>query len=135
MSTVSKLMIRSEYGNVRSVCSSLFLNFLVHYPIGPKRFQQHLQFIVNNLSFDYQAGREAIMNLLHQIFEKFPREVVNDKAEYFFIPLVLRMVNDEATECRKMAGELIKVLMKNVDPNTLDSLISLAVKWYSSTQN
>ena len=49
MTKVSKLMIRSQMPPVRQACSQVFLQFLLDYPLGPKRLQQHLDFLLTNL--------------------------------------------------------------------------------------
>jgi U3 small nucleolar RNA-associated protein 20 len=49
MAQVSKLMIQSQMPPVRQACSQVFLQFLLDYPLGPKRLQQHLDFLLTNL--------------------------------------------------------------------------------------
>ncbi len=34
--------------------------FLLDYPIGEKRLQQHISFLLRNLDYDYESGRKAV---------------------------------------------------------------------------
>lgn len=120
---------------IRQQCAPLFLQFLLYYPIGAKRLQQHFDFILNNLEYPHETGREALLELLNQIFMKFPKEVLHQFAEYFFLPLVLRLVNDESVSCRKMAAEVLKSLLNNVDNARYERLFTLCASWYSYNSN
>lgn len=49
MVRVSELMVKSQMQPVRQVCSQVFLQFLLDYPLGTQRLQQHLDFLIANL--------------------------------------------------------------------------------------
>lgn len=49
MTRVSGVMVQSQLPPVRQVCSKIFLQFLLDYPLGVKRLQQHLDFLLTNL--------------------------------------------------------------------------------------
>ena len=49
MTRVSGVMVQSQLPPVRQVCSQIFLQFLLDYPLGAKRLQQHLDFLLTNL--------------------------------------------------------------------------------------
>lgn len=46
---VARLMVTSQALLIRQQCSQLILQFLLDYPLGAKRLQQHLDFLVANL--------------------------------------------------------------------------------------
>lgn len=64
MVQVQELMIRSQVASVRQACSSVLLQFLLDYPVGERRLQQHLNFIITNLSYEHETGREAAIDML-----------------------------------------------------------------------
>lgn len=64
MRQVQQLMIRSQAAPVRHACSSVFLQFLLDYPVGERRLEQHIQFIITNLSYEHETGREAAIDML-----------------------------------------------------------------------
>ena len=50
---ISNLMVRSHTATVRQYCSQIILQFLLDYPLGGRRLQQHLDFFVSNLRLVY----------------------------------------------------------------------------------
>jgi len=52
---------------VRATCASALLQFLLDYPLGPKRTAAHMSFLATNLGFEYEAGRLAVLDMLQQV--------------------------------------------------------------------
>jgi U3 small nucleolar RNA-associated protein 20 len=129
------MLVTNPAVGVRQQCSQLFLEFLLHYPLGKVRLQQHLDYLLNNLSFEYESGREAVLDTLHFIFQKFPQAIINNQAEYFFLPLVVRLVNDDSSRCRQLVAETLKSFFKAIDTAKLDSISSLVLSWYTNDAN
>ena len=48
----------------RNACASALLQFLLDYPVGERRLQQHLQFLITNLGYEHEAGRASAIELL-----------------------------------------------------------------------
>jgi hypothetical protein len=71
---VSKMLVRSGKATTRQRCSSVLLQFLLRYPLGPERLQQHLEHFVKNLQYAYADGRLAVLDMLHAVVLKFPKE-------------------------------------------------------------
>ena len=64
MSRVQEMMVRSQSAPIRQLCASVLLQFLLDYPVGDRRLQQHLHFIITNLSYEHETGREAAIEML-----------------------------------------------------------------------
>ena len=64
MTRVQEMMVRSQSAPVRQLCSSVLLQFLLDYPVGDRRLQQHLHFIITNLSYQHETGRQAAIDML-----------------------------------------------------------------------
>jgi U3 small nucleolar RNA-associated protein 20 len=111
MTRVSQHLVRSQQAPVRALCSQVFLMFLLDYPLGEKRLRQHLEFLVRNLGYEHAAGRAAVVEMLEAVVAKFPFAVLEEYAEFFFVPLVTRLVNDQDAECRRLVGRLMKALL------------------------
>lgn len=60
---------------VRALCASTLLQFLLDYPLGAQRLQGHLQFLLANTAYEHETGRLAALGLLQQAVIKFPPEV------------------------------------------------------------
>lgn len=64
MTRVQEMMVRSQSAPIRQLCASVLLQFLLDYPVGDRRLQQHLHFIITNLSYEHETGREAAIEML-----------------------------------------------------------------------
>ena len=134
MTRVSFFIVKSEVPHIRLQCRELFTQFLLHYPLGGHRLQQHLDFLVNNLGYAAVHGRESVLQVLLTILQKFPQEVINTKAEYLFLPLVVRLVNEDTESCKKLIGEVTKALLGAIDDSRLDSIWNLMNTWFANQQ-
>ncbi|KAL6072065.1 U3 snoRNP protein [Balamuthia mandrillaris] len=132
MIRLSELMLQSQAPAIRQQCSFLFLQFLLHYPLGKDRLKQHLSFLVKNLSFVHETGRLAALDMLRQICLKFPQAILDDYSEFFMLPLVMRLINDDSQSCRQAAGQVLKALFLATHPNVAQQLLSVALHWFES---
>lgn len=66
------------------------------------------------------------------LFDHLPNELVNEKAEFFFLPLVTMLVGDKAAPCRTAAGVAIRDLLQRVSTKCKTELIDLTLTWYGS---
>ncbi|MCO5578548.1 hypothetical protein L7F22_032391 [Adiantum nelumboides] len=126
---VAQLMVTSHVPVVRQYSSQIMLQFLLDYPLGSRRLQQHLDFLVTNLSYVNSTGREAVLEMLHTIIMKFPAQAVDEQLETFFLPLVTRLVNDESNQLRAMVGTILKVLMGRVSQRSLQRMLQFCFSW------
>lgn len=128
---IGRLMVTSQAPPIRQQCSQVLLQFLLDYPLGAKRLQQHLDFLVANLSYEHTSGREAVLEMLHVIILKFPSNVVDEQAETIFLPLVTRLVNDSDNQVRAMVGTVLKVLIGRVSQRPLQRMLAFSLSWYT----
>ncbi|KAG1078253.1 hypothetical protein G6F42_024356 [Rhizopus arrhizus] len=87
-----------------------------------------MSFIVKNLEYVYESGRESVMELLHHIISKFGDEILADYIDPIFFALVMRLINDESSKCREMAAALIKELLAR-STERLPTIYKLLNKW------
>ena len=129
---LSTLLVQHTASHIRSSCRHMIGMFLVHSPLGRKRMDQQLGFFVDNLGYVHESGRESSMEMLLYLFNKLPEDLLVEKAAYCFIPLVLRLVNDESPRLRAMAGALLTSLLRRLPDQPFQRLYSLTVGWYSN---
>ena len=84
MDKVADMMIFSQLDHARTACAQvhiafmpcdlkltpplqIFLSFIVEYPLGTKRLDQHLQFVVANLTYMYETGRCTALRVLNEV--------------------------------------------------------------------
>lgn len=121
--------MQSQAAPVRSSCSSALLQFLLDYPLGEKRLQEHLQFLLTNLAYEHESGREAALDMLGVVLSKFPEALVSQWAEMIFLPLVARLVNDPSSKCRTMVGAALSTLLRRAAPPRRDRLAQYCGQW------
>ena len=101
-----------QAGPTRELCSSVLLTFLLDYPLGTRRLQQHLHFLLRNLSFEYSAGRQAAASTLRALTHKLPAPLLDSWAPVFFLPLVAQLVNDAEAGCRKELSAAVQAIFQ-----------------------
>ncbi|KAI9595434.1 armadillo-type protein [Syncephalis fuscata] len=130
MDAIRELLVTSQTDQVRIQCRQIYLQFLLEYPQGDKRMKTQLNFLASNLAYVHESGRESVMELLHAVITKFDASLLAPYWEMFMLALVLALVNDESSQCREMAGSLIRVLLKRVNETSLNNIHKMLVQWY-----
>ncbi|KAL7121582.1 hypothetical protein ACP275_02G190700 [Erythranthe tilingii] len=127
---VAELMVQSQLEPIRKKSSKILLQFLLGYHLSEKRLQQHLDFLLANLKYEHPSGREAVLEMLHAIIKKFPRNVLDAQSQTMFVHLVMSLVNDDDSKVRSMSAAAIKCLIEHVSTNSLHSTLEYSLSWY-----
>jgi U3 small nucleolar RNA-associated protein 20 len=77
------------------------------------RVEQHLSFILKNISFGTPSGRISVLSTLDTLICKFPQQIVDLYGELLFFTLLLRTVNEDDQNCRLKVFEMIKTLLES----------------------
>ncbi|KAI7902962.1 armadillo-type protein [Cokeromyces recurvatus] len=128
MDNISNIMVTNQSKEVRQQARSVFFMFLMDYPQGKGRLKQQMTFVIKNLEYVFESGRESVMEFLYQIITKFGDEVLIDYIDPIFFALVMRLVNDESSKCREMAAALVKSLLAR-STERLPTFYKLLNKW------
>ena len=75
MESMTQIMVETNDAKTRGRCGDLLVLFLLDYPLTPKRLQEHIHLILNNLDYKILDGRKAIVETLGKIIHQFPQEV------------------------------------------------------------
>ncbi|KAG0325092.1 U3 snoRNP protein [Podila humilis] len=134
MINISEIMVTSQDRQAREECRRALLQFLLDYPQGRGRLRNQMNFLVKNLSYVFESGRQSVMEMMHVIIQKFADQILMDYAEIFFLALVMQLVNDDSSKCREMAGALIKALLQRMDRPRLDNSYILLSKWFDQSE-
>lgn len=135
MDRVAELLVTSHDAQVREVCRSLYLQFLLDYPQGKGRLQNQLQFLAKNLAYEVESGRKSVLELLGAVLSKFSPAVVNEHAELFFVALIMQLANDESVACKQQCAKVLGVLLGVLDDPALGNVLRMTHKWGSAPQN
>ncbi|XP_028278623.1 small subunit processome component 20 homolog [Parambassis ranga] len=131
MKKVANLSVTGSNAMIRIHCRQIYLKYLLDYPLG-RRLRQHLDFVVAQLQYEHDTGRESVLEMLAYIFHSFPQKLLLQHSGLFFAPLALVVVNDDSARCKKMAAIAIKALLSQLDSNHQNSLFCLVTTWLNS---
>nr|CAB3473394.1 unnamed protein product [Digitaria exilis] len=76
---IGELMVTTLTESIRQQCIQILLQFFLNYPLSEKRLQQHIDFFLANLSYEHPSGREAVLEMLHDILTRFPQRIIDDQ--------------------------------------------------------
>ncbi|XDV24664.1 hypothetical protein PO909_028779 [Leuciscus waleckii] len=128
MKKLAKFAIDGSNEQVRMRCRQIYLKYLMDYPLG-KKLRKHFDFIVAQLTYEYDTGRQSALELMAYIFLKFPQDLLQEHCGLFFVPLSLAMLNDDSASCKKMAALAIKSLLNQLDLQRQNSMFNLVDSW------
>ncbi|TPX64406.1 hypothetical protein SpCBS45565_g05899 [Spizellomyces sp. 'palustris'] len=130
MDIVRKCMVTSQSAQVRDLCRQTYLQFLLNYPHGPNRLRKQLGYLVKNLAYEHESGRESVLEVLNLLINKGADEMIFHYAEMLFVALVMNLVNDDSAKCREISGSLLSTLTARLDGNRVSKLQILVEKWF-----
>ncbi|KAI8844257.1 hypothetical protein BC829DRAFT_446020 [Chytridium lagenaria] len=87
-----------------------------------------INYVVHNLNYEFESGRESVLHLIHSVITKFSETVLYDFSDLLFVALVTALVNDDVPKCRALAAKCLSVLLIKLDQNRVDKAIRLARK-------
>uniref|UniRef100_A0A4W6DX27 UTP20 small subunit processome component n=1 Tax=Lates calcarifer TaxID=8187 RepID=A0A4W6DX27_LATCA len=131
MKKVAKLSVTGSNAMIRIHCRQIYLKYLLDYPLG-RKLRAHLDFVVAQLHYEHDTGRESALEMLAYIFQTFPQKLLLQHSGLFFAPLALVVVNDDSARCKKMAAMAIKALLTQMDVNHKNTLFSFVNTWLSA---
>lgn len=131
METMLEQTARSPKLSLRQQSSSIFVKFLLHYPLTEERIEQHLKQIILNVSYEHVDGRLSAIALANMVTDKLPTPLLDKHAQLLFLPLTLQLVNDDVKDCREAVSKCLASLIKNVSIEILQSLFDYIVRWSS----
>jgi U3 small nucleolar RNA-associated protein 20 len=105
------------------------MQYLVGYPMGEARLEDHLKHVVLNVKYKYEEGRLSAIALTTAIIEKLPVELLEVHAQLFFLPLVLQFVNDDSKECRQALSDCLSRLLSRAPMEVVQSFYDYTERW------
>jgi len=127
---IARLGIVSQHEGFRLQSVHVAVSFMLHYPLSRKRLRHHLNFYLRNLEFNLMDGRITALAALKAVVQRFPSEVIDQEAEYLFLPVCASLSNDQGTNCRDAAMEVLSELLGRASEEKLKLLQSIVQTWF-----
>jgi U3 small nucleolar RNA-associated protein 20 len=132
---IAAMMVTNQTRSARDLARGIYIHFLVEYPQAKSRWTKQLAFMAKNLDYKHKEGRQSVMEAVHLLLSKTGGDLAQDIVDTFFVPVILAMANDEATECREMAGALLGDLFGRADSDHLKSILAILRTWVEQQEN
>ncbi|KAI9784262.1 MAG: U3 snoRNP protein [Candelina submexicana] len=127
--TVAEIMVTNYSRGARDLARGAYFQFFMEYEQTQHRLSKQLGFLVQNLEYPYQEGRQSVLEALHLLLTKVPDAMTQEILGTVFIPLVMVLVNDESVSCREMATALLKEAFQRADGDRTQTFLSLLRTW------
>ena len=132
---IAIMMVTSQANGARDVARGVYVHFLVEYPQAAGRWSKQQRFLTKNLEYEYFEGRQSVMEAINALLGKTSGETSQHLIAAFFIPIVLRMANDDHARCRELAGALLGQLFSNADETRLQAMLEPLEGWIEQFEN
>jgi U3 small nucleolar RNA-associated protein 20 len=129
------MMVTNHSKGARDVARGVFVHFLLEYPQTASRWAKQQKFLMKNLEYEYPEGRQSVMEAINTLIGKMKGENAQELISVFFIPLLLRIVNDENEGCRQLAGALLGRLFGLADRSRLNEVLQPLNTWAEQNDN
>jgi len=132
---VAKIMeqiVLSHRKGIREAASEVVLNFLLNYPLGEKRLANHMKQLIVNCSYEFEDGRKSALETLMNLTKAIPVALLEENIQLIFMPMAMKLVNDNSSVCREAAANVIISICRRVSVEFVTSLIGYATQWLSS---
>lgn len=126
---IAQIMVTNQTRSLRDLARGTYVQFIMEYPQGKDRLKKQYAFLMKNLDYPHQTGRSSVLETINLLIMKIGDNLIQDVAGAFFVPLVMVLVNDDSSECREMAGALIKKIMERSDNERMTTFMNLARQW------
>ncbi|KAJ9315124.1 hypothetical protein DTO271D3_4577 [Paecilomyces variotii] len=135
MDNIATMMVTNQTRSARDLARGVYVHFLIEYPQAKNRWAKQLAFLAKNFDFQYQEGRQSVMEAVHMLLAKTGDELAQDIVGTFFLPVVMVMANDDSPECREMAGVLLGELYRRADREQMSAILRPLHSWLEQTDN
>lgn len=112
MDKVAETMVTNHSKEIRDMSRSVYYQFLMEYDQSRGRLEKQFKFLVNNLQYPAEKGRQSVMELLHLVINKAGTELLSQLSSSFFVSLTMVMISDDSNRCREMAVVLLSSILK-----------------------
>ncbi|SCU85141.1 LANO_0C03444g1_1 [Lachancea nothofagi CBS 11611] len=127
--TIAEVMVTNHSKEIRDVSRSVYYQFLMEYDQSRGRLEKQFKFLVSNLEYPSQDGRQSVMELVNLIVNKSSSDLLLRLSGSFFLSLSNVAANDSAPRCREMGSALLKNLLVKLGKDNVASVEKYIMAW------
>ncbi|KAJ9616097.1 U3 snoRNP protein [Knufia peltigerae] len=129
------MMVTNQGKGARDTARGVYVHFLIEYPQSSSRWSKQQKFMMKNLEYEYPEGRQSVLEAINTLIAKTKGEAAQDLNSTFFVPVLLRMANDENKGCRDLAGALLGQMFRSADNAHLREFLGPLRAWIEQNEN
>mmetsp|Transcript_19716 Transcript_19716/g.36314 ORF Transcript_19716/g.36314 Transcript_19716/m.36314 type:complete len:2012 (+) Transcript_19716:43-6078(+) len=126
MESVPNLLLTAPVS--RATVTSIYLEFLLHYPLSEKRLNVHMDFLFKNLTYPDIDAKKALVEAAKHLIDRIPAAFNYD---FYILVLVCALANEDLEVVQESLVSLLKVLMEKCPANTVRNEVG---KWLEADQ-
>ncbi|RVX73597.1 hypothetical protein B0A52_02486 [Exophiala mesophila] len=132
---IGMMMVTNHARSARDVARGVYVHFLLEYPQSSTRWAKQQKFLLKNLDYQHPEGRQSVMEAMNTLVLKLKGDAGEELASSLFLPILLRMANDDNKGCRELAGVLLRQLFRLADMKHLNEFLEPMQAWIEQDQN
>lgn len=129
------MMITNHARGARDVARGVYVHFILEYPQSSSRWTKQQKFLLKNLEFEYPEGRQSVMEAVNTLIQKLKGDTAEELASSLFMPVLLRVANDENQTCRELAGVLLGQLFRSANRGQIKDFLEPMQSWLQQREN
>ncbi|CAD6233132.1 unnamed protein product [Miscanthus lutarioriparius] len=90
-----------------------------------------MDFFLANLSYEHPSGREAVLEMLHDILTRFPQRIIDDQGQTFFHHLVVALADEQHQNVSSMILRAIQKLLGRIGDQGKSYIFEYSLSWYT----
>lgn len=135
LTTAREIMVTNHSKEIRDVSRSVYYQFLMEYDQSKGRLEKQFKFMIDNLQYPSQEGRQSIMELLNLIINKANESLLSRLSSSFFLSLSNVLINDDSPRCREMSSILLTNMLKKLNAEDLKVVEKYLTAWLKQSNN
>lgn len=129
MEKIRNICIQSHDTAAMAHARQVYVYYVTHYPMKKTVWMKHLQFVLAQLSFEFESGRISALEMLGSLLEAFTKGMIKASSTIIFVPLSAMLVNEESVKCKKLCAYILKLLLAKLEVEDKDQLFDLVLQW------
>ncbi|KAH3679500.1 hypothetical protein WICMUC_000945 [Wickerhamomyces mucosus] len=124
MDKIREVMVTSHSKERRDMSRSIYFQFIMEYDQGRGRLEKQFKFLVDNLGYPAESGKQSVMEFIHLILQKAGPQLLEALASSFFVGLARVLISETSIKGKEMAVTLITTIFEKLGTESFEKYIS-----------